>query len=67
MPENPNIKPDQTPVNLDEIEPEQAPQGDADNGDVECPDSPSGQHEFDADPEDPERETCVYCGQEKGE
>ncbi len=62
---NPNIKEDQTPVNLDEIEPET--QGAAETGgdDVECPDSPSGQHEFDTNEGDDEIERCVYCGEEK--
>ncbi len=61
---NPNIKENQTPVNLDEIEPETQGASETGGEDVECPDSPSGQHEFDSD-EDSENEICVYCGETK--
>lgn len=65
MPENPNVKPDQTVVNLDEIEPTTEGASETGGEDAECPDSPSGNHEFDEDTETPDKETCVYCGEEK--
>jgi hypothetical protein len=68
MPENPNIKEGQTPVNLDEIEPESAGAPENDNPEPpECDDSPTGQHEFDTSDEDEDMEVCVYCGAEKGQ
>ena len=49
------------PVNLDEVH--EDGNGNDENND-ECPDSPSGSHEYDTD-EATSQERCVYCGEEK--
>ncbi len=64
---NPNQTEDQTQVNLDEIEPETTGASETGGEDVECPDSPSGNHEFDTNEGDDDAETCVYCGVAKDE
>lgn len=54
-----------TPVNLDEIEPETNGAAETGGDEPECPDSPTGSHEFDEDSDDAEQEACVYCGERK--
>jgi len=52
-----------TPVNLDEIEPDSLGAPETGEDEPECPDSPSGQHEFDTNDEGETK--CVYCDEEK--
>lgn len=56
MPEN--IESDEQ-VNLDEVH-----ENNNDNDEPHCPDSPSGEHEFDTD-EESGQERCVYCSRDR--
>jgi len=54
----PDIQSDE-PVNLDEVH-----EDENGNDEPNCPDSPSGEHEYDTDEASGE-ERCVYCGEER--